>query len=361
MLSDQEKYRYSRQLILDNVKEQGQDRLKNSRVLVIGAGGLGCPVLLYLAGGGIGKIGIMDHDLIDESNLHRQVLYGTEDCGKSKALIAEKKLHGQNPFIQIETYPYKLTPTNAREIFKQYDLIVDGTDNFSARYIINDAAVLENKPVVYGALYKFEGQVTVFNYQNGPTYRCLFPEPPKQAPNCNEAGVLGVLPGIIGLYMANEVLKICLGTGTILSGKMHIYNGLSSQLSTVQISKNNTLKIKSMQIHYETTGISICEFDNLNIQEINSDTFNELIHTEATFLDVRESWELPRILSRSSLEIPLNQIENRVTEIPKDKQVIVFCKSGNRSKLAIHFLTKHFGFKNLYNLKEGIKNCQIPV
>ncbi len=361
MLNDQEKYRYSRQLILDNVKEAGQERLKNSRVLVIGAGGLGCPVLLYLAGSGIGQIGIMDHDTVDESNLHRQVLYATEDCGKSKAVVAEKKMRAQNPFIELETYPYKLSASNARDIFKKYDLIVDGTDNFSARYIINDAAVLENKPVVYGALYKFEGQVAVFNYQNGPTYRCLFPEPPKQAPNCNEAGVLGVLPGIVGLHMANEVLKICLGIGTILSGKIQIYNGLSTQISTVQITKNNTLKIQAMQTDYETPGMSLCEFDNLKIQEIDSDSFNELINTEATFLDVRETWELPRISSRGMIEIPLDQIENRVTEIPKDKQVIVFCKSGGRSKLAIHLLTKHFGFKNLYNLKEGIKNCQIPV
>jgi len=357
MLSHLEKYRYSRQLILDNVKEEGQLHLKNSSVLVIGAGGLGCPVLLYLVGSGIGRIGIMDHDNIDESNLHRQVLYSTEDCGKSKALIAEKKLLAQNPFVKIETYPFKLSATNARELFKKYDLIVDGTDNFSARYIINDAAVLENKPVVYGALYKFEGQVAVFNYQNGPTYRCLFPNPPSKTPNCNEAGVLGVLPGIIGLYMANEVLKICLGIGKILSGKLQLYNGLTHELSTLTITKNINLKIKAMQTDYETSGISVCTFDNVKIQEIDSESFSELIKTEAVFLDVRENWEKPRISSKGLLEIPLDQLENRVKEIPKNKQVIVFCKSGGRSKIAIHLLTKHFGFKNLYNLKDGLKSC----
>jgi molybdopterin/thiamine biosynthesis adenylyltransferase/rhodanese-related sulfurtransferase len=361
MLNEQEKYRYSRQIILDNVKEAGQERLKNSRVLVIGAGGLGCPVLLYLAGSGIGHIGIMDHDTVDESNLHRQVLFTQEDCGKLKAVAAEKRLRALNPYIDIESMPVKLTAQNARDIFKKYDLIVDGTDNFSARYIINDAGVLENKPIVYGALFKFEGQVTVFNYQNGPTYRCLFPEPPRQAPNCNEAGVLGFLPGIIGLYMVNEVIKICLGVGTVLSGKLQIYNGLNSELMSLTISKNTTLKINAMQSDYESSTISLCGFDKLNIREIDSEKLNDLIQTETTFLDVREAWESPRIHSPNMLEIPLDQIERRVDEIPKNKQVIVFCKSGGRSKLAIHLLTKHFGYKNLYNLKDGIKNYHVTL
>lgn len=361
MLNDQEKYRYSRQMILDNIKEAGQERLKNSSVLVIGAGGLGCPVLLYLAGSGIGRIGIMDHDTVDESNLHRQVLYATEDCGKSKALTAEKKLKTQNPFIQIETYAYKLSAANACEIFKKYDLIVDGTDNFSARYIINDAAVLENKPVVYGALYKYEGQFSVFNYKSGPTYRCLFAEPSTNAPNCNEAGVLAVLPAIIGSLMANEVLKICLGIGTVLSGQIQIFNGLTNEFSKITLTKNQTIKIDAMQTDYEFSSLSQCTFDNLKIQELDSTAFDDLIKTEAAFLDVREYWELPRISSPGLLAIPLDQLENRINEIPKNKQVIVFCKSGGRSKLAIHLLTKHFGFKNLYNLKDGIKNCQIPV
>lgn len=361
MLSDQEKYRYQRQMILDHVKEAGQERLKNSRVLVIGAGGLGCPVLLYLAGSGIGEIGIMDHDTVDESNLHRQILYATEDCGKSKALVAEKKLRSQNPFIKIETYPFKLSATNALEIFENYDLIVDGTDNFSARYIINDAAVLENKPVVYGALYKFEGQFAVFNYQNGPTYRCLFPEPPAHSPSCNEAGILPVLPGIIGLYMANEVLKICLGIGNVLSGKMQIYNGNTCELTTVKITKNTKLKNETMQTYYAMTCLNPSDFYDANIQDLDSDSFNELIHTDAIFLDVREDWELPKISSRGLLKIPLDQLEGRINEIPRDKQVIVFCKSGGRSKIAIHLLSNHFGYTNLYNLKEGIKNCKLPV
>lgn len=361
MLNEQEKYRYSRQIILENVKEEGQMRLKNSSVLVIGAGGLGCPLLLYLAGSGIGKIGIMDHDIVDVSNLHRQILYADEDCGKLKADVAEQKLKSQNPFVVIEKYPFKLSATNARELFKKYDLIVDGTDNFSARYIINDAAVLENKPVVYGALYKYEGQVAVFNYKNGPTYRCLFPEPPLNVPNCNEAGVLGVLPGIIGLLMANEVMKICLDTGSVLSGKIQLFNGLTGEFSKIGIQKNHTLKLEAMQTNYEFSSLSLCTFDNVKIQELDSDAFNELIKTEAAFLDVRETWEQPRVKSKGLLEIPLDQLENRVKEIPKNKQVIVFCQSGGRSKIAIHLLTKHFGFNNLYNLKDGLKSCQLSL
>ena len=242
MLSESEKKRYNRHLILDKVGIEGQQRLKNARVLVIGAGGLGCPVLLYLTAAGVGNIGIIDFDTVDESNLQRQVLFTTEDIGKNKALAAKERLLARNNCIEITVFPEKLTTENALELFGQYDIIIDGTDNFSTRYLVNDACVISNKPLIYGAIFKFEGQVTVFNYQNGPTYRCLFPNPPKagSVPSCSDIGVLGVLPGLIGLQQANEALKIILQIGEILSGKLTIYNALGADTTIVNITKNET-------------------------------------------------------------------------------------------------------------------------
>ena len=202
--------RYNRHIILSEIGQAGQDKLSNAKVLVIGAGGLGCPVLQYLAAAGIGTIGIVDFDIVDISNLQRQVLFGTSSLGKNKAEAAKQRLEDLNNEISIIAYPEKLTHKNAIDLFNQYDIIVDGTDNFETRYLVNDACIITNKPLVFGAIYKFEGQVSVFNYQNGPSYRCLFPSPPKEGtvPNCSEIGVLGVLPGIIGSMQANEVLKI---------------------------------------------------------------------------------------------------------------------------------------------------------
>src|SRR5690606_19253182 len=214
--------RYSRHIILSEIGQAGQDKLLSAKVLVIGAGGLGCPVLQYLAAAGIGTLGIIDFDVVEISNLQRQVLFGTSSLGKNKAEAAKKHLEDLNPEISIMAYAEKLTYQNALELFKNYDIIVDGSDNFETRYLVNDACIITNKPLVFGAIYKFEGQVSVFNYQNGPSYRCLFPNPPQKdtVPNCSEIGVLGVLPGIIGSMQANEVLKIILGIGSTLSGKL---------------------------------------------------------------------------------------------------------------------------------------------
>ena len=211
--------RYSRHIILSEIRQEGQDKLNNSKVLVIGAGGLGCPVLQYLVAAGIGTVGIVDFDKVDISNLQRQVLFGTSSVGINKAIAAKKRLEDLNETINIYAIPEQLTTKNALQIFLDYDIIVDGTDNFSTRYLINDAALQLNKPVVYGAIYKFEGQVSVFNYNNGPSYRCLFPKPPQKGSiaNCSEVGVLGVLPGIIGTMMANEVIKLILNLKTSFS------------------------------------------------------------------------------------------------------------------------------------------------
>ncbi len=358
MLTNQEKERYNRHLKLDNVGLMGQEKLKNAKVLVIGAGGLGCPILLYLTAAGIGKIGVIDDDVIEESNLQRQILFNTEDIGKQKAVVATEKLSKQNPFVQLTHYNERLTIKNALNLFNQYDIIVDGTDNFSTRYLINDACVLTNKPLVFGAIYKFEGQVSVFNYKGGPSYRCLFPEPPKEdsTPNCSEVGVLGVLPGIIGTMQASEVLKIVLNIGEVLSGKLQVLNLLDNTNYTLQVSKNNeqieNVKSKGLEKDYDLfCGLNKSKtFKSITVLEAKA----LVKHNDYLFLDVREEWEQPQIKELNALQIPFDELDDLAHKIPKDKKVIVFCQTGGRSKQAILFLEKEFDFHNLYNLEGGI-------
>ena len=240
MLSKKEIQRYSKQLLIPEIGMKGQERLKNAKVLVIGAGGLGCPVLQYLAAAGIGKIGIVDFDIIDESNLQRQVLYTTQDVGKIKAVVASEKIALLNPLIDIKTWNCKLEPGNAIEIISGFDIVVDCTDNFETRYLINDACVLLNKPFVYGGIHKFEGQLSVFNYLTGPTYRCAFPETHSEEIqlNCSITGVIGTLPGIVGTLQANEVIKIITGVGEVFSGKIMLFNALTLNFSEIKISRN---------------------------------------------------------------------------------------------------------------------------
>lgn len=237
MLTEKEFKRYKRHLVLDQIGEQGQIKLKEAKVLVVGAGGLGCPALQYLACAGIGTIGVIDGDEVDLSNLHRQVLFNDNDIGKNKALIAGKKLIALNPEIKVKTYSTYLDTKNAKEIISEFDIVLDGTDNFEAKYLINDITLELEIPLVYGAIYKLEGQVSVFNYQNGPCYRSLFPEIEGSAPNCSEVGVLGILPGIIGLYQANEVIKICLGIGKVLSGVLLQTNLLDLDSTFIKVPK----------------------------------------------------------------------------------------------------------------------------
>ena len=246
--------RYIRQIQLSEIGVEGQEKLNRSRVLVVGAGGLGCPVLLYLANSGVGILGICDSDFIEESNLARQILYSISDIGKNKAKCAAKKIKKLNPSIQINIHPYSLNHKNAFEIIENYDIIVDGTDNFSARYLISDSCILKNKPMVYGGLFKFEGQVSVFNYNGGPSYRCLFPNPPKinEVPNCNETGILNVTPGIIGMYQATEVLKIILDIGTTLNGKLLMLNLLTQKhlIWDFKINKREIKRVKKIRPLY---------------------------------------------------------------------------------------------------------------
>ncbi len=344
--------RYNRHIILSEIGQQGQDKLSNAKVLVIGAGGLGCPVLQYLTGAGIGTIGIIDFDVVSESNLQRQVLFGTSVLGINKAIAAKKRLEDLNNTITINTYPEKLTHKNAIALFKNYDIIVDGTDNFETRYLVNDASILAEKPLVYGGIYKFEGQVSVFNYNNGPSYRCLFPTPPEKGsvPNCSEIGVLGVLPGIIGTMQANEVLKIILELGNVLSGKVLYYNALTAETTSLKISKSETeiQKVMDSNTYFETLEEELnCE---ISIPEISIEEAYK--NKNLQFIDVREIDEQPKVTSINPLYIPLSELKNNLDKIDPNKTKAIFCQAGIRSKSAVSILQRH-RINNSYSIKEG--------
>ena len=344
--------RYSRHIILDEIGQAGQDKLSRAKVLVVGAGGLGCPVLQYLTAVGIGTLGIIDFDVVEESNLQRQILFGTSSLGINKAIAAKNRLEDLNPTITIEAYPEKLTPKNALEYFKIYDIIVDGTDNFTARYLVNDAAIITNKPVVYGAIYKFEGQVSVFNYIGGPSYRCLFATPPKEgsAANCSDVGVLGVLPGIIGTMQANEVLKIILDFENVLSGKLLCYNAKTSETVTLKISKSASEieKVLAKKASFQNQAFEA--FCQLPVIDISAEEAFQLENCQ--FIDVREFSEKPSIEMNNCIQIPLGELAHNLNRIDSEKNKIVFCQVGVRSKAAVELLQKH-GFSNCYNLKTG--------
>lgn len=345
--------RYNRHTILPEIGEQGQEKLNKAKVLVIGAGGLGCPVLQYLTAAGVGCIGIVDFDTVDESNLQRQILFGTTSLGENKALAAKESLSNLNPLVTINEYQYKLSSENALELFSQYDIVVDGTDNFASRYLINDASVISNIPLVYGAIYKFDGQVSVFNYQGGPSYRCLFPEPPKagSTANCSEVGVLGVLPGIIGTMQANEVIKIILNLGKVLSGELLCYNTLDCSFTKLNLERNNSEidkiiakkddfvnHIYEMSCEIETTTLSIKE---------------ALLRDNVQFIDVREHYEQPKIEELNPTYIPLSEIEDSLDKLDKTKAKIFFCKAGVRSQNAVYIL-QQYGITNIYSITDDI-------
>lgn len=346
--------RYSRHIVLNEIGPRGQEKISKARVLVIGAGGLGCPVLQYLTAAGVGTLGIIDFDTVEESNLQRQVLFGTSSLGKNKALAAQERLMDLNNTISINVYPFKLTPSNALELFSEYNIIVDGSDNFPTRYMANDAAILADKPLVYGAIFKFEGQVTVFNYQGGPSYRCLFPSIPKDGSvaNCSEIGVLGVLPGIIGSMQANEVLKIILGLGNVLSGHLLLYNALTTQTSTITIPRSNTMidEVLASQATFHQNKYSFdCESP---IPEISIKDISDLNHVQ--FIDVREPHESPKVFMENLSEIPLNDLLKGIDEISSEKQKIIFCASGVRSKKAVSILKAH-KIDECYSLEGGVQ------
>ena len=284
MLSKDEQSRYNKQIILPEIKLEGQEKLRSAKVLVIGAGGLGCPVLQYLAAAGVGTLGIVDGDKVEISNLQRQVLYTADNIGQSKAIVAERKLRALNPHINTHTYPVFIDSKNALELMRTYDIIVDGSDNFATRYLINDACIILDKPMVSGAIYKFEGQVSVFNYNNGPTYRCIFPEPPNadESPNCAEIGVIASLPGIIGTIQANEVIKIITGIGEVLSGKLLVIDTLTMNTHIFHFKLNEANK--NIRLLKDT--LQNCELPVISIQY---DELQELMKedTNIQLVDVR--------------------------------------------------------------------------
>lgn len=343
--------RYSRHIILSDIGQEGQNKISNAKVLVVGAGGLGCPVLQYLAAAGIGTLGIIDFDVVEESNLQRQILFGTSSIGQNKALAAKTRLKDLNPTINIIAHPEALTQNNALELFNNFDIIVDGTDNFNTRYLINDAALLTNKPIVYGAIYKFEGQVAVFNYQDSANYRCLFPSSPKEGSvaNCSEVGVLGVLPGIIGTLQANEVLKIILELGDILNGKLLSYNAKNNQTYTISIPKSEYTITEEA---FHTNNISKFECST-TIKQID---FEKAIQLEnVQFIDVREPHETPKLDLDNCITIPLNQLLESFDKIDKNANKVFVCQSGIRSQKAIEFI-QNLDYKNCYNLQDGMQS-----
>ena len=341
--------RYSRHTVLEEIGQEGQKKLSQAKVLVIGAGGLGCPVLQYLAAAGVGTIGIVDFDVVEIYNLQRQILFGTSSLGVNKALAAKTRLEDLNPTIIINAYPEKLAVSNALELFRSYDIIVDGTDNFATRYLINDASVITNKPVVYGAIYKFEGQVSVFNYQNGPSYRCLFPNPPEEGTiaNCSEIGVLGVLPGIIGTMQANEVIKIILCFDNVLSGKLLCYNAKTTQLSTLKISKSKS-GFENITALQDTYSQRSCKTE---VKEISIE--DALIKDHIQFIDIREYGEQPQLELPNCIHIPLNELEKTLNKVNLKNTNVLFCQYGIRSKTAVEILQRH-EITNCYSLKGGV-------
>ena len=347
-MNEQELKRYARHIILPEIGLEGQQKTKQAKVLIIGAGGLGCPVLQYLCAAGIGTIGVVDFDKVEESNLQRQILFSTEDVGKQKAAVAKEKLSKQNPYIKLIAHITHLTSANALDIMKDYDIIVDGSDNFATRYLVNDACVILNKILVFGSIYKFDGQVSVFNYKNGPTYRCLYPEPPidNEMANCAEVGVIGVLPGIIGTLQANEVIKIITEIGEILSGKLLTFDALTMQFNTFDVTLNHENKKIDKLIDYDT----FCG----TIKEISADELKEKIKSnqDFTLIDVREESEY-QIKNIGGILIPLHSLQNQLDKLDKHKEIIVHCASGARSKKAVSILIEK-GFHKVYNLKNGL-------
>lgn len=354
-LTSEEKQRYQRHFTLPDFGMEKQLKLKNAKVLVVGAGGLGSPVLLYLAAAGIGKIGMIDNDRVDISNLQRQVLYNTNDIGQSKAKTATDKLKSINPNIDLDCYEENLSTSNALEIIQKYDLIIDGTDNFPTRYLINDACTILEKPFIYGSVFRYEGQLAVFNYKGGPTYRDLYPEPPSpdSVPNCAEGGVLGILPGIIGCYQANEAIKIITGIGEVLSGKLMILDILSNQQQIIRLTKQaNKPKIEHLINYDEFCGI---KSNQTMIKEIIVKELKQMQESGEDFqlIDVREKNEYDFANLKGEL-IPLGDIPDATEKISKDKKVIIHCRSGARSAQAVEYLQKKLGHEHIYNLKGGI-------
>lgn len=361
--------RYSRHLIIPEFNIAGQRRLKEARVLVVGTGGLGSPLLQYLVAAGVGTIGLVDFDVVEASNLQRQVLFTMADIGKPKVAAAKERLQAQNPYVTFHTYETRLTAKNALDIIREYDVVADGTDNFATRYLVNDACVILGKVNVYASIYRFEGQLSVFNYadaqgERGPNYRDLFPAPPPPGlvPSCAEGGVIGVLPGILGSLQANEVIKVISGVGEPLSGRLFLFDALSFETRTLKVRKdeNNPLTganpSQNELIDYDQfCGMEEGKATEKAVKEISVRELKGWLDRGEAFqlVDVREPYEY-EIAQIGGELIPLKQVEEQLNRFSSERKVVVHCRSGKRSAEAIHLLEQKYGFRNLYNLKGGI-------
>lgn len=367
-LQADELQRYARHLILPEVGLEGQKKLKAASILVIGAGGLGSPVALYLAAAGVGRIGLVDFDVVDRSNLQRQILHSTTDIGRPKVESAKERINGVNPHVHVETYQTQLTSGNALAILRDFDVIVDGTDNFLTRYLVNDACVLLNKPNVYGSIFRFEGQASVFYAAKGPCYRCLYSEPPPPGlvPSCAEGGVLGVLPGIIGSIQANETLKLLLGIGVSLVGRLLLFDALAMQCREMKLRKNPACPmcgehptIDHLIDYEEFCGVKplpSARETNISVEDLKK----RLDGGDDVFLlDVREQHEY-ELVNLNGVLIPLGTLPSRTAELDPSREIIVYCHHGIRSVQGANLLRKA-GFANVKNLSGGIDEWAVRI
>ena len=375
-------HRYARHISLPDVGVEGQQKIDESKVLVIGAGGLASPVLLYLAAAGVGEIGIIDDDIVDLSNLQRQIIHSEAEIGKLKVESAKQRIASINSSVKITTWNVRLTPDNAQDICSNWDLIIDGTDNIPTRYLVDDICMIIGIPWVYGSIYRFEGQVSVFNYQDGPCYRDLFPEPPPAnlIPSCADGGVFGVLPGIIGSLQATEAIKIILNRGQILTGKLLVYDAEAMSFRTLKYGKDESTRPNLPEVRKMFEDSGWCQATPLDgdIEEpgtLGGSMFNHLSVSEYQskktngwkpfLIDVRSSGEYAQMrVSFTDLQVPHDEILTKVDEIPQERDIILLCRSGMRSQMAAMFLSKAgYNGENLYNLDGGIMawSKQIPA
>ncbi len=379
-LSHEEVQRYSRHLIMPEVGMTGQKKLKAASILLIGAGGLGSPLAMYLAAAGIGRIGLVDYDVVDYTNLQRQVVHGTKDVGRPKLASAKERILDINPHVLVDTYEIPLTSDNALEIFAPYDVIIDGTDNFPTRYLTNDACVLLGKPNVYGSIYRFDGQTSVFYAKEGPCYRCLFPEPPPPGlvPSCAEGGVLGILPGVIGAIQATEAIKLILGVGDSLIGRLMLYDALTMTVEEVYLQKNPNCPVCSEN----PTLTKLIDYEQFcGVPAHDRSLYHAAAEGEAVpaitpmelqarlqrgerlrLVDVREphEWDISNLGNLGATLMPKNSVLERMGELETATETVVYCRSGVRSADAIRTLKKH-GFKKLLNLEGGINRWAAEV
>jgi len=357
MLTDDERNRYSRHLLLPQIGEEGQEKLKAASALIVGVGGLGSPAAMYLTAAGIGRLGLVDFDTVDESNLQRQILYGESVIGERKLDAAWKRLRDLNRNLRIETFNDRLSSRNALPLMEPYDIVLDGTDNFATRYLVNDACVMQGKPNVYASIYRFEGQVSVFDATRGPCYRCVYPDPPPPnlVPSCAEGGVLGVLPGIIGTLQAAEAIKLITGAGEPLIGRMLLFDALTATFRSLRIPKNANCKLCGPDpeirelIEYEEYCTPVNNME-ITVRELA----DRLTRGESPLLvDVREPHEWTMGHLDNAKHIPMRQVPTQIDALPRDAEIIVYCRSGGRSANVQQYML-HNGFKNVKNLAGGL-------